>query len=154
MRRLRGLLLSLLLVSCDDAVANLIVPLPPSSSSETCAETECPPERPLCEPSGRCVTCRTMADCADVRAPMCDVEQGECVQCLSDDYCTDEETCNRQLGRCVFHCAQDVDCAQTSALKCSLELSACLQCELDADCGSGGSCYRGECFAFPDSSGG
>lgn len=52
---------------------------------------------------GRCVDCRNDDDCTtDPTRPYCEPLYRECVGCVDDSQCGDDETCTRTLGR--FSC--------------------------------------------------
>ena len=60
------------------------------------------PDRPRCDtPVGRCVTCRSGADCT-ARAPVCDRRDGSCVECMNSTECPPERpVCAPDSRTCV-----------------------------------------------------
>lgn len=106
----------------------------------------------LCE-SGRCVQCKTTADCAD-EEDIC--VEGRCIEgCKVDDECPVFNNC--QAGQCVHvGCVSDRECilySRNADAKCEEskdekdkgKKSCSIPCEENAECGTLNVCEDGEC---------
>jgi MYXO-CTERM domain-containing protein len=56
----------------------------------------------ICDPTTLACTapCGDDGDCSDTTRPLCATDSGVCVECLSDDDCTEGGTCNTDLNVC------------------------------------------------------
>lgn len=71
--------------------------------------------------------CRADTDCF-VDSPLCNLETGECVQCLGPEHCEDGWDC-APTGTCRDACAVDADCEGLSGeTLCNPETGFCVQC--------------------------
>ena len=70
---------------------------------ECYANTDCSPDKPICNSSGRCVRCYEDSHCSG-DTPVCDVAKEQCVECLKNAHCTEEEKpyCNPKKGVCTI----------------------------------------------------
>lgn len=108
------------------------------------ADAECSGTTPVCDvDAGACVGCLSSDDCADP-APVCDTTAQRCVQCLGDADCGDG-TCVDAV--CRTGCEDDIDCGDEET--CSEGVCEPIEtgCEEDEECGEGKVCDGGECVA-------
>lgn len=67
-------------------------------------------------------------------APLCNVETGECVECLGDEHCPEGWACG-PTGFCRDACETEADCEGTSGeTLCHPETGFCVQCVDASDC--------------------
>ena len=89
---------------------------------------------PVCdEANDTCVECLTDDNCTEEAEPFCD-DNNECVECLSDDNCTDDVFCNGpetcDNGTCMPF---EGDVCERGEL-CNEEIDQCVGCLDDGDC--------------------
>lgn len=98
---------------------------------------------------GRCepTTHRCIPSCADGGASACPstlwmcIRSGDCVECLSDPYCSSNRTfihCDPAVGQCV-QCIDDGDCGGTRP-RCDRPAGRCVQCLSSSGCEPGEAC--------------
>jgi hypothetical protein len=91
--------------------------------------------------TGRCVGCRTKADCADQALPICDLTSKTCVACQNDTQCHTDypltPTCN--AGPCV-ECVADKDCPTATKSFCSTASNVCMSCGAAGAAAAGMNC--------------
>lgn len=72
-----------------------------------------------------CVGCEQLSSCQDLDPgkPLCKVESGRCVECITDDHCDapDKPICDGEMGTCG-PCTEHEHCPTTA---CNLETGAC-----------------------------
>lgn len=97
---------------------------------------ECPSVAPLCE-DGKCVAC-VEHDACELHDPLtlCDAEgaegpEGECVQCLSDEQCTDDAP--RCVSGACKECEAHADCEDAARPECSADF-VCVPCSDSGAC--------------------
>ena len=78
-----------------------IVTIPPQV--ECSSNTDCRPDKPFCNSSGKCVRCYEDSHCSG-NTPVCDVANERCVECLKNTHCTNEAKpyCNPKKGVCTI----------------------------------------------------
>ena len=110
------------------------------------------PSRPYCEgDSGSCVACRTDEDCGG--ETHCSAAL-TCVECTSNEHCSDPAPlCKVDVGRCGA-CATDADCPGVSFCQddatCYLGPVAGEPCASDGSCAPGNVCTGQVCSALCD----
>lgn len=93
--------------------------------------------------------CQRNADCVeDPAGPICNLETGECVSCLSvEDPAADcgiGAWCH-PVGQCEVGCTGDADCPGPGTL-CDAASHTCVGCLDDGDCPAGSVCEGGQCL--------
>lgn len=86
--------------------------------------------------------CSSNVDCRDSAAPVCDVAQRACVQCLGAADCRDAAKPNCDgTHHCVgsAQCRADADCAKPTP-RCQLSSGRCVSCLDGTDCPTGKIC--------------
>lgn len=80
-------------------------------------------------------TCASDGDC---KAPtrFCDVTQGVCVECLSDNHCPTGQTCSLTDHVCKYACTTSADCKDPRPY-CDTRRSECVECLSDTNCSTG-----------------
>jgi hypothetical protein len=113
-------------------------------------DTHCPEATPRCDRLQRCVECLGDDDCAAEFT--CDVVSRQCQQrCDSRDDCGPEaHDCDTERGACV-HCDNDRECQDTPRPYCATGGAGCVACRRAADC-AGGYCdeVTGSCVECRD----
>lgn len=128
---------------------------------ECLSDAECSGNRPACL-AGVCVTCsrpehcpaasfcnvaaqRCAPACGDAAVcsgatATCDLEQGFCVECLTDGDCPEpgRPACDRPAGQCVA-CTGAEHCSGARPV-CDPARHQCVECSGEADCAGGGRC--------------
>jgi hypothetical protein len=90
------------------------------------------------------VACSADAGCSgELMTPVCDLDRGACVECVSDEDCTRSgafgPSCDPRPGYC--RCSSDDDCAgNDNGPYCHAVTHACT-CLLDGDCADGQQCH-------------
>jgi hypothetical protein len=82
-------------------------------------------------------------DATESRLGVCDLMPGDpfenqCVECLDQHDCGDNEVCNAY--QCVSVCLNGISCPKSSANTCDRTRSICIACSKADDCPSGESC--------------
>lgn len=114
-------------------------------------DAHCPEATPRCDRQQRCVECLGDDDCAADFT--CDVVSKQCQQrCDSRDDCGPEaHDCDTERGACV-HCDNDRECQDTPQPYCAAGGAGCVACRRAADCAAGGYCdeVTGACVECRD----
>jgi hypothetical protein len=117
----------------------------PCLTGESCVDggLPCPPSEPSCR------RCTANTDCDGQRAPVCDVADGRCAECLVDGNCRADEVCHPLTKRCLHHCNTSADCVnENQAPQCD-NFHTCVACLVASDCrqilGHNGECAFGSC---------
>jgi hypothetical protein len=142
----------------------------PDASAPLCLEgrcvacvtaKDCKGSTPVCSAAHACVSCAAVDAGCPADSPMCEIDTGRCVECLSDAQCTGDSaksfcrsgTCvgcggagvsacatrnpNRPAclagGTCV-ECAGDANCGSASKPICDLTSNSCKPCASDLEC--------------------
>ena len=85
----------------------------PCTSDKQCEDKD--KDKPYCNTkSGECYGgCATSADCEDVKQPICDTTEHECVPCKTDKQCKEKDKdkpyCHTESGECKI-CLEDDNC--------------------------------------------
>ncbi len=107
---------------------------------EVCQDDECQPP------------CTSNADCLDVDAPLCDVPNQTCVECLGANDCADpaDPACGEN-NKCV-ECVTGADCQDVGASVCDVDQQECVACVVNADCAAPGLglCDNNDCVECID----
>jgi Cys-rich repeat protein len=83
--------------------------------------------------------CETNGDCDDNNEPLCDVDNGICLECLEDAECSSgRPLCDPVTARCS-ECLANADCPATDPV-CDLEDGECEECLVDSQCESAQVC--------------
>lgn len=85
--------------------------------------------RASCENDGQCAW----------PVPYCERPEGRCVGCRSGADCDGPEQCDPLAMRCVVRCDRDSDCRSNTGFDgqlCDQTRGFCVECVQDADCGS------------------
>ncbi len=93
----------------------------------------CPAGTPICN-EGICVECRSEDDCSDPLEPICELPAGACRMCLGETECSfspDTPHCAAD-GRCV-ECLDNGQCDVTTPV-CDLPSGVCRPCGEDSEC--------------------
>lgn len=80
--------------------------------------------------------CTAASDCTDSDEPYCVVDEGRCVECLSDDNCDPSELCEAD-GECSARpipCTSALQCVGNEDPVCHSTLQVCVECETDSNC--------------------
>jgi len=91
---------------------------------------------PICDlANNRCVECLSDGDCTDPMSPHCDPMGGTCEVCVVDAHCSAGQTCVQ--NNCQQNCATDAICAAADAGTnyCNTTTSLCVECLTDPQCG-------------------
>jgi hypothetical protein len=91
--------------------------------------------------------CTQDPDCLSRDYPVCDVETGECVQCLGPEHCPEGWDCN-PTHACRDACEEQTDCEDVEAL-CNPETGFCVQCIDATNCAPEEYCEE-QGFCRPD----
>jgi hypothetical protein len=86
--------------------------------------------------------CTIDAQCTDSDEPRCDVGEGRCVECLSDDDCEPTQLCEDD-GECSARpvpCTGPAQCAGSDEPVCHPALQVCVECADDDDCPANETC--------------
>ncbi len=78
--------------------------------------------------------CETHEDCQDSAAPHCNTDDGECVECLSNDHCEGNFVCSDFVCQEPLTCSSDEDCTQPGHEHCETEAGVCVECMDDDHC--------------------
>lgn len=143
---LLSLLVSALAVGCHDLALDLVF----LDASQAPGGTDG-------GPGSTVIHCSTQAQCADAAAPLCNVEAGACVNCLSnadcsgstphclrggcvsctgDADCSPGMVCNTHIPRCATSCMITAQCSAGKQLQCATDYGYCVECLGDYDCQS------------------
>jgi Cys-rich repeat protein len=133
--------LALVHVGCRDLSLDLTLAdasVPPGNDGSTappvlhCAtQSECADTGvPLCSvEAGICVECLSSADCSG-STPHC--RDGGCVSCTTDADCSTGMVCNTHIPRCATQCTNGTEC---NGKPCATAYGYCVECLSDLDCG-------------------
>jgi hypothetical protein len=106
----------------------------------------CEPFLEECNPDGQCVAfaCSSSKDCPG--SLVCAEAFGECVACVGDEDCPEEETCGAD-HKChaVYVCDSDKDCKELDMV-CDKEAGLCVECLKSEHCDDGMICTDGFCL--------
>lgn len=113
-----------------------------ASACDTSAQ--CAPPEVICD-QGDCVECVSDNNCAGTSRPRCEATRRRCVACVGPGDCAAPRGICDASGRCV-ECAGDADCAGASRPRCDVSAGRCVECLAAGDCElPGATCVNGRC---------
>lgn len=90
---------------------------------------------PICDlANNRCVECLADGDCTDPMNPHCDPMGGTCEVCVVNADCPSGQSC--VANNCEQNCTSDAVCqaADAGVNYCNLTTSLCVECTIDSQC--------------------
>jgi hypothetical protein len=94
-------------------------------------QAECQDAAPLCNlEAGTCVRCLSSSDCSG-STPHC--LHGSCVSCTGDADCSPGMVCNMHIPRCATYCTSQTQC-NDGGRPCATDYGYCVECMVDDDC--------------------
>lgn len=131
-------------VSCSSDETGTLELFPPGEGALPSVSTTASAPAPT--PTVPAGGCRSDSDCgSDGTAPLCLVETGACVECVTDADCSDGDRllCEPVLQLCV-ECLSDGDCLDPSKPGCLIAEGRCEPCSTDLHCPLGQQCDTSE----------
>lgn len=77
--------------------------------------------------------CAASTNCAPP-TPVCDLEVGTCVECVTSAECDLGNVCAHELRTCVPRCRSDADCVGSGRPTCAISSGVCVECTNDTGC--------------------
>ncbi len=149
-----GLSLAALIASCSPTSVAPLQPLSDAGASDLGPGTDAPADgdanpaddAPVA-PADVATSCTSDRDCSGM-GMVCNLDQGVCVGCNTQNDCAAPLVCLRNACRSVTRCTSSVMCPQQV---CSTRLGFCVDCDADVDCPAAEQCTAGVCVRRPPS---
>jgi hypothetical protein len=125
--------------SCN-FVTNICVP----DDNNCQSDADCQPPKPACQvETGNCVQCLIDSHCNTKRVGIghCLTASNTCVDCIQDEHCGVDQFCSEQY-QCLdeAECAGDADCISNERPHCNQSIGQCQECVEAGHCPSGMVC--------------